>query len=636
MNLDTFLQENEKKEMMRFSTAGNVDDGKSTLIGRLLHDSKNIYDDHLSAIQSKQGSRDDGLVDWALLTDGLKAEREQGITIDVAYRYFSTPKRKFIIADTPGHEQYTRNMVTGASTADLAIILIDARHGVRTQSKRHTFISALLQIPHLVVAVNKMDLVDYSQEAFEKIHEDFTQFAAKLDVHDLRFIPISALNGDNVVDKGENMPWYTGEPLLNLLETIHIASDRNMVDLRFPVQYVLRPNQNFRGYCGQVASGIVRKGDSIMALPSKKQSKISSIETFDGPIDEAFPPMSITVTLENELDISRGDMLVHPHNQPRVGRQFEAMLVWMDEKPMDANGAYRIKHTAETTRCMIEKLHYRINVNTLEKVDANALRLNEIGRVVFTAFKPLKYDLYDKNRMTGSFILIDETTNLTVGAGMIIEREPVDQLPTSMRMDETKVRSERAPRAGVTIEERAKRLNQQPITIWMTGLVSSGKSEIAYTLERKLFEMGRLAKVLDGGTLRRAMNRELDFNATDIAENLRRAAETAHILNQAGVIVICSFVSPIEKLRVQARRIIGPGQFIELYLDAPLEWVEQRDRTGLYAGAREGAVQNLAGVNAPYEPPKAAELHLHVDAMDVEEAVTRILAYLSSRNILPD
>ena len=633
MSIDTFLKENENKELMRFSTAGSVDDGKSTLIGRLLNDSKSIYDDHLSAIKAMQGSSG-GEVDWALLTDGLKAEREQGITIDVAYRYFSTPKRKFIIADTPGHEQYTRNMVTGASTADLAIILIDARNGVLTQSKRHTFISALLQIPHLVVAINKMDLVGYSQEVFEEIRDDFSQFAAKLDIHDLRFLPISALNGDNVVNPSENMPWYHGEPLLALLETIHIASDRNMVDMRFPVQYVTRPDQNFRGYAGQVASGILRKGDSITVLPSRKMTKIKSLVTYDGELEEAFPPMSLTITLEDEVDVSRGDMIVHRHNHPRVGRHFEAMLVWMDEQPMDPQGSYRIKHTTEASKAVIEKINYRVDVNTLEKAPANALQLNEIGRVVFTTYKPLKYDLYDKNRTTGSFILVDELSNLTVAAGMIIEREPVDQLPSSMRKDSSKVISDRAPRVGITEEERVQRLNQKPVTLWVTGLVSSGKTSVSYALERKLFDMGALTKVLDGGTMRRAMSRELAFNTQDIAENLRRAAETAHILNQAGIITICSFVSPMAKLRSQAREIIGADQFHEVHLDVPVEWAEANDKTGLYAKARTGDVENLAGVNAPYESPSKPEIHLPMDRLSVDEAVDIIVQYLRSKDII--
>ena len=634
IDINTFLKENERKELLRFSTAGSVDDGKSTLIGRLLNDSKSIYDDHLNAIKNQKGNAGENQVDWALLTDGLKAEREQGITIDVAYRYFSTPKRKFIIADTPGHEQYTRNMVTGASTANLAIILIDARKGVLTQSKRHAFISSLLQIPHIVVAINKMDLVDYSQEVYETIREDFTQFAAKLNIHDLRFLPISALMGDNVVDKGDKMPWHTGEPLLTLLENIHIASDRNMVDLRYPIQYVSRPDQDFRGYAGQVASGIVRKGASVTILPSRRMSTVKSIVTFDGEIEEAYPPMSVTLTLEDEVDVSRGDMIVHRHNHPHVGRHFEAMLVWMDEKPMDPKGHYRIKHTSENTRAVVEKVHYKVDVNTLEKSDSDLLSLNEIGRVVFTTYKPIKYDLYEKNRATGSFILVDEESNLTVAAGMIIEREPVDQLPTSILEEESKVQSNREPQTGVTAEERATRLNQKPVTLWLTGLVSAGKSELAYALERELFDKGAFAKVIDGGTLRRALSRELDFTPTGIAENMRRAAETARVLNEAGLITICSFVSPLAKLRDQAKEIIGEANYMEVFLDMSAEAAAKRDRTGLYEKANKGDVTDLAGVNAPYEAPTQPDLHLDMENTSLNEAVDVVMDYIRSRDII--
>ena len=633
MNIETFLKENERKELLRFSTAGSVDDGKSTLIGRLLNDSKNIYDDHLSAITAKQGSAD-GEVDWALLTDGLKAEREQGITIDVAYRYFSTPKRKFIIADTPGHEQYTRNMVTGASTADLAIILIDARNGVKTQSKRHTFISTLLQIPHLVVAINKMDLVDYSQEVFEQIKDEFTEFAAKLDVHDLRFIPISALKGDNVVDRGENMPWYTGNPLLPMLEDIHIASDRNMVDMRFPVQYVNRPNQDFRGYAGQVASGIIRKGNSITVLPSGRISKVKSLVTFNGEIEEAFPPMSVTVTLEDEVDVSRGDMIVHRHNQPHVGRHFEAMMVWMDEKPMDPKGSYRIKHTSESSKAVIERINYRIDVNSLEKAETDALHLNEIGRVVLTSYKPLKYDLYEKNRATGCFVLIDEETNLTAAAGMIIEREPVDQLPSSMRRDESSVMSDRPPLEVVTYEERLAKLNHRPVTLWLTGLVSSGKTRVATALERTLFDAGLPVKVLHGSMMRQSLSRELDFRPKDVAENMRRAAETARILNEAGVIVVASFVSPVAELRDQAKEIIGGDRCHMVHLDVSPEYAASNDETGLWERAKSGEVQNLAGFNAEYQKPAQPELHLNMEAMSDEDAIEHIMNYLRSREVI--
>ena len=466
------------KEFLRFSTAGSVDDGKSTLIGRLLHDSKNVYEDHLASIRDTRGSVE-GEIDWALLTDGLKAEREQGITIDVAYRYFSTPKRKYIIADTPGHEQYTRNMATGASTADLTIVLIDARKGVLQQSKRHAFIASLLRIPHMIVAVNKMDLVDYRQEVFETIKDSFSEFAAKLSLGDLRFIPISALKGDNVVNRGSSMSWFSGESLLDMLDGIHIASDRNLVDLRFPVQYVSRPNLDFRGYSGQLASGILRKGDEVLSLPSLKRSRIKSIVTFDGELEEAFPPLSVTVTLEDEIDISRGDMLVHPRNRPHTGRHFEAMVVWMDEKPLDPHARYYLKQTSQTTLTGIGELRYRVNVNTLHREQAEVLNVNEIGRLVLITHKPVTYDPYRKNRATGNFILIDPTTNKTAAAGMIIDREPTDSLPARMETDQSKPLSARKLERQVSRSDRIARLGQTPYTLWLTGMVSAGKSEIA-------------------------------------------------------------------------------------------------------------------------------------------------------------
>jgi sulfate adenylyltransferase large subunit len=466
-DIDTFLRQNEEKELLRLSTAGSVDDGKSTLIGRLLYDSKGIYEDQLAAISKDK-------VDLALVTDGLRAEREQGITIDVAYRYFSTPRRKFIIADTPGHEQYTRNMATGASTANLAIILVDARNGVLAQSRRHAFIASLLGIPHIVVAVNKMDLVEFRQEVFDAIRAEFSAFAAQLGLGDLTFIPLSALLGDNVVEPSRHMPWYRGRCLLDYLETVPIATDRNLTDMRFPVQYVLRPNLDFRGYAGQVASGFIQPGDEVMVLPSRRASRVKSIVTYDGELPQAFPPMSVTVTLEHEIDISRGDMLVTPDNPPSVDRHIEATVVWMNARPLEPKRQYLLKHTTQQVRASVAAIRHRIDVNALEHQAAAELKLNEIGAVAIETFRPLYFDPYRRNRATGAFILIDPLTNETVGAGMITgstERESASH--------------------RVTAEERHARLGHRSAAVWFTG-----DADDACMLERKLFDGGCLVNVV--------------------------------------------------------------------------------------------------------------------------------------------
>jgi len=631
--IDQFIRQHAQKDILRFSTCGSIDDGKSTLIGRLLHDSKNVYEDHIAAIKStsrKRNFNDD--IDFSLLTDGLKAEREQGITIDVAYRYFSTPRRTFIIADTPGHEQYTRNMATGASTANLAVVLIDARNGVVTQTKRHSFICALLGVPHLVVAVNKMDIVDYRQDVFDAIKADYENFARKLNVTDIRFIPISALKGDNVVERSPRMPWYDGESLLELLETIYIGSDHNLVDLRFPVQYVIRPTMDFRGYAGSVASGIIRRGDEVMILPSGTVSRVTRIVTQDGDLEEAFPPMSVCVTLQDERDISRGDMLVHRHNLPRIERHFEAMLVWMDNAPMDINRPLIIKHTTKSSRVRVDQVRYRVDVNTLKRQPAQPLSLNEIGRVVFTAVSPLCFDPYQRNRATGGFILIDPDSNATVAAGMIIDREPSDQLPTDI--------SRAAASASLTRHEsliprelRSKRFGHSPVTIWLTGLVGSRKTDVAYALEKRLFDLGAVSIVLDGENMRLGISKELDFSAAGRAEHLRRAAEIARLVNDAGIIAICAFTSPNADIRLQAAHIIGQDRFLEIFACAPLEWCEQHDSTGLYAKARRGELRNFAGVNAPYEPPQNPALLLDIPALSIDQAVDLILTLLRERSI---
>src|SRR5947209_6228830 len=474
-DIQTYLDRHQRKELLRFLTCGSVDDGKSTLIGRLLHDTKGIYDDQLAAVRrdsAKHGTTGTGEVDLALLTDGLKAEREQGITIDVAYRYFSTDKRKFIIADTPGHEQYTRNMATGASTCQLAIILIDARHGVMTQTRRHSFIVSLLGIRHVVVAINKMDLVGHSQEVFERIKNDYTGFVAKLDLRDITFIPMSALKGDNVVSKSDAMPWYSGPPLLDHLETVHIASDRNLTDLRFPVQYVIRPNLDFRGFAGTVASGILRKGDDVMVLPSGRRSRVKSIVTYDGELDEAFAPQAVTVTLADEVDVSRRDMLVHPDSPPHVSREIEAMVVWMAEQPFVPGKTYTLKQTTRQVAAEVAAFRYAVDVNTLEHRAAARLGLNEVGHVQLSLTQPLACDPYRTNPATGAFILIDRLTNNTVGAGMILEAGTARQAELVIT---AKARESLVPPA-----ERERRYGQQPVTVLLVGLTGSGKSRIAY------------------------------------------------------------------------------------------------------------------------------------------------------------
>ncbi|MBN1941939.1 MAG: sulfate adenylyltransferase subunit CysN [Phycisphaerae bacterium] len=623
---EILTQRNEQADVLRFTTAGSVDDGKSTLIGRLLHDSKSIFEDHLESLgrDSRRLGRD--AVDLALLTDGLKDERQQGITIDVAYRYFATPKRRFIIADTPGHEQYTRNMATGASTANLAIILIDARNGVLTQSKRHGFIASLLNIPHMVVAVNKMDLVDFSRARFEEIREEYSQFAARLGVRDVLYIPICALGGDNVVHPSPRMDWYAGPTLLSHLENVYIDADRNLVDFRFPVQYVNRPNADFRGYCGTVASGVVRPGEEVMVLPSRKVTRVKSIVTAEGRRDYAFCPQAVTITLEDEIDVSRGDMLVHPNNLPYVGSQIEAMLVWMSRTPMTPQKTYQIKHSTNLVRGQFVNLRYRVDPNELHRQPAEELGLNEIARVELNLMRPVMFDEYSRNRQTGCFIVIDPRTNGTVGAGMIINRSM--KRPGAGPADaEAKPVSRNISRhtGAITAEDRARLLGAAPRTYWLTGLSGSGKSTLAYELERKFFEAGRPCYVLDGDNVRHGLNRDLGFRPEDRTENIRRVAEVARLFNEAGLTVVTAFISPYQTDRETARRIIGPERFIEVHLATPLAVCEQRDPKGLYAKARQGEIPNFSGVSAPYEEPTHPEFRFDTSVTDIDEILLHLL-----------
>lgn len=623
-DITAYLAQHERKEMLRLLTCGSVDDGKSTLIGRLLHDSKMIYEDQLAAIQkdSMKVGTTGGKLDLALLVDGLQAEREQGITIDVAYRYFSTAKRKFIIADTPGHEQYTRNMATGASTCDLAIILIDARHGVQVQTRRHSFITSLLGIKHIVVAVNKMDLVDYNQEVFEQIKADYLAFSEKLKPAEFHFVPMSALDGDNVVNPSNNMPWYEGPVLMQLLENVQIAEDRNYDDFRFPVQYVNRPNLNFRGFCGTVSSGVVRKGDEITVLPSNKKSRIKSIVTFDEELELAYADMAITLTLEDEIDISRGDMIVHRGNLPAVGEEFEATVVWMTEDQLLPGKLYDFKLGTKTVSGRVSTIKHQIDVNTLEERPAPALELNEIALCEISVDEPVCMDSYDKNRSTGAFIVIDRLSNVTVGAGMI-------------SLDTTAARRrKRSSNTHVTREERAARYGQKPATVMFIGVSGAGKSTLAHGLERRLFDMGRVSTVLDGKAMRLGISKDLPHDAEGRAENLRRSAHIARFLNDSGLICCAAFVAPNPDSREHAMSVIGKDNCHIVYLNPPIEICQQRDPSGIYAAAESTGSADIPGVSFPYSPPEKVDLELDTSSLSVEDCLDQVVAMMQSRGIL--
>jgi len=625
-------------DLLRFATAGSVDDGKSTLIGRLLYDSKQVLADQLAHVEQASLRRGDGGLDLSLLTDGLRAEREQGITIDVAYRYFATAQRRFIIADTPGHEQYTRNMVTGASTADLAIVLVDARKGIVAQSKRHAFISSLLGIPHVVVCVNKMDLVEYSEEVFDQIVEEFDRFAARLELPDVTFIPISALLGDNVVERSGSMPWYQGPPLLYHLEHVHIASDRNLIDVRFPVQWVIRPQSSeaadYRGYAGQVAGGIMRPGDEVVVLPGGQRSTIAGIDTFDGPVDEAFPPMSVAVRLSDDIDVSRGSTIVRTHNQPTVSNRFEALLCWMSEQPLQRGRRYVVKHTTRTATVGSVDIRYRIDVETLRRDErVQTLELNDLARVHLELSSPLVFDSYRRNRLTGSLIVIDEATNDTVAAGVILDTEVEELGERATRERSPNVRWQGS---RVSRERRWRELGHGGATLWFTGLPGAGKSTVAAAVEERLLEMGRAAFLLDGDNLRHGLNGDLGFDEQARTENVRRTAHVARLLAESGTVALVSLVSPYAADRRTAASLHAADEldFLEVFVDAPLELCERRDPKGLYARARAGELSGLTGVGAPYEPPENPDLTLGSGGESVEQEVERVMALLSSRGIV--
>ncbi len=625
-------------DLLRFATAGSVDDGKSTLIGRLLYDSKQVLADQLAHVEAASQRKGETFLDLSLLTDGLRAEREQGITIDVAYRYFATAQRRFIIADTPGHEQYTRNMVTGASTADLAIVLVDARKGVLAQSKRHAFISSLLGIPHVVVCVNKMDLVDFQEDIFNQIVDEFDRFAARLELPDVTFIPISALLGDNVVDRSETMPWYQGPPLLYHLEHVHIASDRNLIDVRFPVQWVIRPPAStvadYRAYAGQVAGGIMRPGDEVVVLPGGQRSSIEGIDTFDGPVEEAFPPMSVAVRLTDNIDVGRGSMIVRTHNQPTVSNRFEALVCWMSERALQPGRRYLVKHTTRMATVGKVDVRYRIDVESLRRdEDVQTLELNDLARVHVELSSPLVFDSYRRNRVTGSLIMIDEATNETVAAGVILdtEVEEAQALEPSDRSPNVRWQGSR-----VTRERRWKELGHGGATLWFTGLPGAGKSTVAAAVEERLLEMGRPAFLLDGDNLRHGLNGDLGFDETARTENVRRTAHVARLLAESGTIALVSLVSPYAADRLTAATLHATDDlaFIEVFVDAPLELCEQRDPKGLYARARAGDLVGMTGVGAPYEPPEDPDLKLGTAGETVDQEVEQVMALLAKRGIL--
>jgi len=619
-DINAYLAQHERKELLRLLTCGSVDDGKSTLIGRLLHDTKMIYEDQLAAITSdsvKSGTTGNK-VDLALLVDGLQAEREQGITIDVAYRYFSTAKRKFIIADTPGHEQYTRNMATGASNCELAIILIDARHGVMTQTRRHTYIASLLGIRHLIVAINKMDLMEFREDVFNAIRDDYTDFARDLNTGELTFIPMSALNGDNVVNRSEHTAWYDGPTLMEMLETVKVTAVRNFDDFRFPVQYVNRPNLNFRGYCGTVASGVVRKGDTLQVLSSGKTSRVKSIVTYDEELEVAYPPLAITLTLEDEIDISRGDMLAHPDNLPTTQDNVTATIVWMSEAELLPGRLYNFKHNTRQVSGHITNILHSVDVNTLEHKAASMLKLNEIGVCDVSFDQPVFFDSYLENAGTGAFIIIDRLTNVTVGAGMIVSGNK-------------SAKATGKHKGHVIPEERTLRYGQKPVTVMFVGISGSGKSTLAHALERRLFDMGRISSVLDGKVMRLGISRDLPHDASGRAENLRRSAYIARHINDSGLICCAAFVAASAEARDHAISVIGQDSCILVYLNPSLETCQQRDPSGMYAAELNNPSGIVPGISFPYEIPDAADLILPTDQMTIDECIDTVLNLLREK-----
>jgi bifunctional enzyme CysN/CysC len=619
-----YLDAHHHKSLLRFITCGSVDDGKSTLIGRLLYSSQLLFEDQLAALEvdsRRVGTQGDEL-DFALLLDGLAAEREQGITIDVAYRFFSTDTRKYIVADTPGHEQYTRNMVTGASTADCAVILVDARKGVLTQTRRHSYLVSLLGIRHVAVAVNKMDLVDFLQDRFREIERAYREFGSQLGLEEITVIPMSALRGDNVVERSEAMPWYGGPTLMEYLETVEVDQERMQdAPFRMPVQWVNRPTSDFRGFTGTIAGGSVEPGDRVVVLPRGQETTVDRIVTFDGDLEHAVAGQAVTLTLADEIDVSRGDVIAPADDPAQVGDQFEATVVWMAEEPLLRGRTYLMRVGTKTVAATVAPLKYKLDVDTLDRIAANELELNAIGVVNLELSEPIAFDPYAENRDTGGFILIDRVTNHTVGAGL---------LQFALR------RSHNVPWQSLEVDRaaRAALKAQQPFVVWLTGLPGAGKSSIANAVERRLLALGRHTYMLDGDNLRHGLSKDLGFTDADRAENNRRAAEVAKILTDAGLVVLAAFVSPFRADRATTRALFGEGEFLEVHVDVPLSVAAERDTKGLYAKAREGGLRNLTGAGGTYEPPEHPDVHLDMTALGVEEAADRIVAELEERGLL--
>ena len=622
-DIDAYLKTHENKSLLRFITCGSVDDGKSTLIGRLLYESKMIFEDQLTALEqdSKKVGTQGENIDFALLVDGLAAEREQGITIDVAYRFFATEHRKFIVADTPGHEQYTRNMATGASTADLAVLLIDARQGVLTQTKRHSFIASQLGVGQIVLAVNKMDLVDYSENVFNEIVEDFKAFAAQLDIPNLHAIPVSALVGDNVVDGSRFMPWYEGPSLLGYLEGVDVEAEETSLPFRMPVQWVNRPDLDFRGYAGRIAGGIIRPEDDIRVLPSGKQSKIARIVTMDSDLDEAVSGQSVTLTLTDEIDISRGDVIATSETPPEISDQFDTTIIWLSEEPMLPGRSYRMKTSSRLVSATVNAPKHKTDVNTLQKLPAKTLQLNEIGNCTLAVDRPIAFDSYAENRQTGSFILIDRMTNNTVGMGMI--NFPLRRAANIHWQN-----------LDINKAANAEQKGQNPAVLWFTGLSGSGKSTIANEVQRRLYATGRHSFILDGDNVRHGLNRDLGFTDADRVENIRRVAEVSKLMVEAGLITLVSFISPFRAERELARNLMEEGEFIEIFVNTPLSVAETRDPKGLYKKARAGNLKNFTGIDSPYEAPENPEIEINTAEMSVEDAAERVINGLIERGII--